>query len=172
MSTEIQQYDIPLERDVFLRDLLRHLSGALEDVIGINEASGFISIVGQKMGEEINHLYRDALKVDRLDRNQLSSVLVDLKKRIQGDFVIESEDNDKIVLSASSCPFAEEVIGRPSLCMMTSSVFGTITADNLGYAKVLLEETIANGNNGCKIVIYLHDTEESMAVEGNEYFKG
>ena len=91
------EYDIPLERDVFLRDLLRNLSGTLEDVIGIDEASGFISIVGQKMGDDINALYKDVLNTDSLNRSQVSSVLADLKQRIQGDFIIESEDDEKIV---------------------------------------------------------------------------
>jgi len=171
MDKKLMEYDIPLERDLFLRDLLRNLSGTLEDVIGIDEASGFISIVGQKMGDDINTLYKDVLNTDSLNRSQVSSVLADLKQRIQGDFIIESEDDEKIVLISKSCPFAEKVIGRPSLCMMTSNVFGTITAENLGYAKVFLEETLASGNDGCKIVIYLHDTEASAAVEGNEYYK-
>jgi hypothetical protein len=38
---------IQLERDVFLRSLLRELAGTLEDVVGLEEASGFISVVGQ-----------------------------------------------------------------------------------------------------------------------------
>lgn len=170
MNIELEKYDIPLERDLFLRDLLRHLSGALEEIIGIDEASGFISIVGQKMGDDMNKAYKDALKVDKLDRSQVSSVLVDLKKRIRGDFSVDYEDDTKIVLKTTSCPFAEKVIGRPSLCMMTSNVFGTITADNLGYAKVSLEETIARGDSGCKIVIYLNENAESLSIEGNEYF--
>ena len=163
---------LPLERDGFLRDLVRHLSGTLQDVIGLEEASGFISVVGQKMGEKINEDYRTALNVSNLNREQVAAVLVDLKQRIHGNFSIVSEDNNKIVLQTTSCPFEDKVIGRPSLCMMTSNVFGTITAENLGYAKVSLEETIASGAQGCRVVVYLSDNEESTAKEGNEYFKG
>ena len=171
MTIKLQELQIPLERDAFMRELLHHLSGALEDIIGLEEASGFISIVGQKMGENLNNIYKDAYQVKNLDRKQITQVLVDLKQRIQGDFYIDYEDDDKIVLRTHSCPFGEKVVGRPSLCMMTSNVFGTITADNLGYAKVSLEETIAKGNDGCKIVIYLNDNEQSKAVKGNEYFE-
>ena len=72
-------------------------------------------------------------------------------------YKMDYENDTKIVLKTTSCPFAEKVIGRPSLCMMTSNVFGTITADNLSYAKSL-EETIARGDSGCKIVgIYLNE---------------
>jgi hypothetical protein len=56
--------------------------------------------------------------------------------------------------------------------MMTSNVFGSITADNLGYSKVELQETIANHNQGCRVVVHLKATPESAHVEGREYYKG
>jgi hypothetical protein len=56
--------------------------------------------------------------------------------------------------------------------MMTSNVFGSIAADNLGYAKVVLEQTIARGDAGCRVTLYLTPTAESTAAEGREYFKG
>lgn len=162
--------DISLERDVFLRDLLRHLSGTLQDVVGLEEASGFISVVGRAIGDQINAQYRSALSVKHLDREQVAAVLVDLKQRIQGDFSIVSEDDEKIVLQTTSCPFGDKVKDRPSLCMMTSNVFGTISADNLGYAKVSLEETIARGASGCRVVVYLKETDTSDQAQGIEYF--
>ncbi len=32
------------------------------------------------------------------------------------------------------------------MCMMTSNVFGSIAAENLGYAKIELQETVATGD--------------------------
>ncbi|MEO1149057.1 MAG: transcriptional regulator, partial [Cyanobacteria bacterium J06638_22] len=52
-----------------------------------------------------------------------------------------------------------------------SNVFGSIAADNLGYAKVELQETIAEGASGCKVVVYLQDTEEAEDADGREYFR-
>ena len=168
----VERLEIPLERDVFLRTLIRELSGTLQDVVGLEEASGFISVVGQRMGDQIDREYRSALAVDRLSREQVGEVLVDLKRRIQGDFYIIEEDEEKIVLGNRVCPFAEKVIGRPAMCMMTSNVFGSIAAENLGYSKVSLEQTIAQGDPGCRVVVYLKPTAESEAAEGREYFKG
>lgn len=37
--------------------------------------------------------------------------------------------------------------------MMTSNVFGMIAASNLGYAKVELQETIAKGASGCRVIV-------------------
>ncbi len=167
----ISKVDVPLDRDLFLRNLLRELAGTLEDVVGLEEASGFISVTGQAIGDQINRDYKHALAVSNLNREQVADVLVDLKRRIQGDFYVIEEDDNKIVLGNRACPFGDKVRDRPSMCMMTSNVFGAIAADNLGYAKVELQETIAKGHSGCRIVIYLKPSAEAEAAQGREYFR-
>lgn len=161
--------DVPLERDVFLRTLLRHLSGTLQDVVGLDEAAGFISVVGQEMGDQIGALYRRALAVEQLTAAQVADVLVDLKRRIEGDFYVISQDDEKIVLGNRACPFGDKVLERPALCMMTSNVFGSIASRELGYAKVELQETIALGAPGCTVVVYLKPGPEADLAEGREY---
>ncbi len=175
MQLPVQQHaaqlDVLLNRDVFLRNLIRELSGTLEDVVGIKEAAGFISIVGQNVGDQMNSEYKAAFHVSKLSQEQVGEVLVDLKRRILGDFYIIEETPEKIVLGNRACPFGEKVIGRTSMCMMTSNVFGAIAAQNLDYAKVELQETIAQGDPGCRVVVYLKPTEESQAAAGREYFQ-
>jgi predicted ArsR family transcriptional regulator len=171
-QSEVQNLDVALNRDEFLRSLIRELAGSLQEVVGLEEASGFVSMVGQRIGEQINETYRSALEVKGLSRTQVADVLVDLKRRIQGDFYIIEQDDEKIVLGNRACPFAEKVIGRPALCMMTSNVFGVIAAENLGYGKVVLEKTIAQGDGMCRVVVYLKPTDEANAANGREYFKG
>jgi predicted ArsR family transcriptional regulator len=166
----IQNADVPLERDVFLRSLVRELSGTLQDVVGVDEASGYISVVGGAIGEQIDGAYRSAIGVERLDRSQVIEVLVDLKRRIQGKFYVIEEREDRIVLGNSACPFGEFVAGRPSLCMMTSNVFGSITARNLGYARVEIDESIAMGHPGCRIVVHLVPIAEPEPT-AREYFR-
>jgi predicted ArsR family transcriptional regulator len=168
----IAELAVPLERDVFLRTLLRELAGTLQDVVGLEEASGFVSVVGQRIGDQINDQYKRALDVSQLNACQVGEVLVDLKRRIKGDFFVIEQDEEKIVLGNRACPFAEKVIGRPALCMMTSNVFGVITAENLGYAKVVLEQAIARGDAGCRVVVYLKPTQEAQQADGREYFQG
>lgn len=166
----IEELDVSLERDEFVRTLLRELSGTLQDVVGLEEAAGFVSVVGQRMGSEIDRRYRQALKLENLSREQVADVLVDLKRRIQGDFYLISQDDEKIVLGNRRCPFGDKVEDRPSLCMMTSNVFGSIAARNLGYAKVELQDAIARGDRECRVVVYLKPTAESNRREGREYF--
>lgn len=166
----ISELDFPLERDLFLRILIRELSGTLEEVVGIKDASGYISVVGQNIGDWINKNYKELLDQPQLSRDQVVQALIDLKFRIKGDFYVIEQDEDKIVFGNRVCPFEDKVIGRTSMCMMTSNVFGSIAADNLGYAKVELAETIAKGDAGCRVVVHLKRTVESETSESREYF--
>ncbi len=172
MSTKsvLAELHIPLERDLFLRTLIRELAGILEDVVGFDDAAGYISLVGQKIGEWINNLYTGELAVGALSATQVIDVLLDLKSRIQGDFFVIEQDENKIILGNTTCPFTDKVVGRPSICMMTSNIFGVIIAENLGYAKVILQETIAQGHKGCRVKVYLKPSPEADTDDGREYF--
>jgi predicted ArsR family transcriptional regulator len=172
MPDEISEAPVPLERDLFLRTLLRHLAGTLQEVVGLEEAAGFVSVVGQRMGRDIDAAYKAAVNVPQLSREQVRDVLVDLKRRIEGDFYVIEELEDRITLGNRRCPFGDKVIGRPALCMMTSNVFGTIAAENVGYGKVELQQTIAEGHPGCRVVVYLKPSPEAQSAAGREYFKG
>jgi predicted ArsR family transcriptional regulator len=161
---------IGLERDVFTRTLIRELAGTLQDVVGLEDASGYISVVGTAIGEQIDKTYRSAFSVDRLTRDQVADVLVDLKRRIQGDFFVIQQTEDRIVLGNRVCPFGDLVRDRPSLCMMTSNVFGHIAAQNLGYSAIDLEQTIAEGHAGCRVVVYLRPSD-TVPSSAREYFE-
>lgn len=158
-----------LDRDGFFRRMIADLAETLQDVIGQRDARGFISIVGARMGDRLDSLYRDHLGKKVLSRSDVAETLVDLKSRIGGDFYISEQDDEKIFLKNRECPFGSSVAGKPALCMMTSNVFGRITAENLGYARVEIKESIAQGQPGCSVVISLRQSEGSVN-EGVEYF--
>ena len=168
----VQQAAVPLERDLFLRTLVRELANVLDSMVGDAEASSFISMVGQAMGRQIDRMYKAELGAVKLDAEQVASVLVDLKHRIKGNFYLVELTPDRMVFGNRACPFADKVVGRRSMCMMTSNVFGVITANNLGYGKVELQETIADGDAGCRVIVHLRQTPEAVAAEGREYLGG
>lgn len=166
----VEKIDVGLDRDRFMRTLVRELSGTLQEVVGLEEASGFVAMVGQSMGDQINEAYCDAFKTDRMNGEQIAATMVDLKRRIEGDFYIISQDEEKIVMGNRRCPFGDKVLDRPALCMMTSNVFGVIAAENNGYAKVSIEEAIANHDAGCRVVVYLKENDDAKNAPGREYF--
>ncbi len=167
--SHVNQLAIPLDRDRFLRSLLGELASVLEETVGTEEAAGYVSLVGAALGRQIEAHYRDAGGVETLDRNTVEQVLVDLKRRIGGGFSIDSVEEDRIVLVNTHCPFGDMVIGRPSLCMMTSNVFGHITANNLGYARVDIDRAIARGDGGCRVVVHLRPANDHEPRVGREY---
>ncbi len=162
--------DVPLHRDLFLRTLLGELSSTLQDVVGLEEASGYVSVVGQRVGAWINAAYESELG-QQWSREQVAEVLVDLKRRIDGDFSIETCDAEQIVLTNRRCPFGDKVRGRPSMCMMTSNVFGHITAEHLGFARVSLVETIAEGQPGCRVLVQLRRDGTPPGERARDYFR-
>jgi predicted ArsR family transcriptional regulator len=168
----LEDVRIPLERNAFLRNLLGELAGTLEEVAGLDEASGVLSVAGQRIGDAIHSQYRQALGVKRMTREQVAEVLVDLQRRIEGDFYIIAQDDTQIVLGNRACPFGEHVRGHPSLCMTTSNLFGPVVAENLGYAQVVIEKAIATGADQCRIIIRLQPPQPEQEAEGREYFQG
>jgi predicted ArsR family transcriptional regulator len=165
---DLQSLPIDLERDGFVRHLIGELSGLLEEVVGIEEARGFIALVGQRVGSHLDGLYSAHLGEGDWTPEQLAAVLVDLKRRIHGGFRIESVDRSAIVLVNDACPFGARVVGRPSLCMMTSNVFGTLAAQHLGFASVALPETIARGDARCRVLVQF-DVVASSAPDARQY---
>ncbi len=168
---EFAAFEISRDRDQFLRELIRELSGALEEVVGVEDAAGFISVVGARLGEVMNEEYCGHARVKSLSLQQIAACLIDLKQRIQGDFQVESISAERIVLVNSRCPFGDYVKGRPSLCMMTSNVFGRIAAQNAGYAEVRIPEAIAKGDERCRVVVSFTPTQKGVEEgEAREYY--
>jgi predicted ArsR family transcriptional regulator len=166
---EFYKLPIPLDRDRFVRELLREMTGSLEEVLGAQRAARLVGEIGERTGEQINVYYRAALKSVRLTRQEVAAAMTDLKRRIDGDFYVIEQSDEKIVLGNRACPFGAKVKDRPALCMMTSSVFGTLASQNLGYAKVELRETIARNANECRVVIWLRPTAQAAQAVGREF---
>jgi len=166
-----QQADIPFDGASFTRRLLHELVDVLQDVIGPQESRGFIAVVGARIGDAFNAAYRRAAAKPALSREETADALVDLKRRIGGDFYIIEQNDETIVLGNRRCPFGDSVEGRPALCMMTSNVFGRLTAENLGYAKVSVEEAFALGDRRCLVRIALEHAKDLERLPGREYFR-
>jgi len=170
-NANLSTLELPLKLNTFMQTLLSHLADTLESVVGLDDASGFIALVGQQVGNEINRMYQEAMGDRPLPPELVAKILVDLKNRIEGQFFIIEQDADRIILGNDRCPLGSGVVGHPSLCMMTSNVFGVITAQHLGYAKVCIEEAIANGDQGCRVVVYTRPSAQAQAAIGREYYR-
>lgn len=158
-------------REDFLQETLVELTSTLSEVVGLEEAAGFMSVVGQNLGRAVNRTLRQRTGQGQLNAEQVIDGLLDLKNRINSDFYVISQGQDKIVIGNRRCPFLGQKRGNASLCMMTSNLFGAIVADNLGYTRVELMDAIADGAPECQLVIWLRQTPESAKSTGREYFR-
>jgi predicted ArsR family transcriptional regulator len=154
--------EVDLNAEGFFGDIVALLAGNLQETFGLEDTAAFVAAVGGSLGSEISRKYAEGRPLDRSERAAvIAAVCVDLKSRLGGAFEVESVDEDRIVFVNSRCPFAERVLGRPSLCMMTTNVFGRVAADRAGYASVQVEEAIALGDPACRVVVRLVADEEA-----------
>ncbi|MBP0615300.1 methanogen output domain 1-containing protein [Jiella mangrovi] len=166
----LEAVDLNLDRESFVLKLLRDLSGTIERVVGEEDAGGYVATVGGMMGEWLNAAYHDGLGEQDFDIETVAQIFVDLKRRIDGGFYVVAIEPDRIVLRNTRCPFGDNVIGRPSLCMMTSNVFGRIAADNRGYARVQLLQSIARGDRECHVEVHL-SPRNGLEADEREYYR-
>lgn len=155
-----------LNKTGFYLEMIANLTSSLERVIGYEDAEGYVALVGSEMGHVLYKTYCSDAGVPDLPIEKIAEVLVDLKARIDGGFSIESIEDGKITLVNTRCPFGEKALGRQSLCMMTSSVFGTISSEAAGQANVDIQKSIAAGDTCCRVVIYLNQPD----APGKRYF--
>src|SRR5579859_4514397 len=173
MAADTSHFTTPitLDRDTFMRQLISSLGHLNEGILGSDVAGAYIMNVGLSMSAAIEAEYKQFWGIDRpFTLDEYAHVIVDLKQKIHGNFSLVSKDPAKVVVQTTSCPFDDFVRQSPSLCFMTSSVFGGIAARNFGYGKVAMHKRIALGDPGCYVSIHLMQTPEAEASIGKEYF--
>ncbi|MGF1658323.1 MAG: methanogen output domain 1-containing protein [Rubrimonas sp.] len=161
----------PDDREHFLQEVVGALAETIEQVVGLDQAQGFIAVVGDKIGRAIDAEYRGRAGGGEMRLDQVAEALVDFKRRIDGGFSIAAIDAQGVVLVNTRCPYGREVLGRESLCMMTSTVFGRMAAENLGFAHVRIDEAIARGDRRCVVSIRFDEDAPGRSIGGRSYFR-
>lgn len=158
-------------RESFLRALVVQLAQTVDAEQGPDTAQAAVAQVGTDVGGQMEVEYRLARRVvERLSPQQIADCFVRLKSAIGGDFTVLEANERRIVLTNTRCPFGEEVVRAPSLCRMTSSVFGSIAASNTDHGSaVLLEERIALGDPGCRVVVWLDSRDPEVPRDAQRY---
>ncbi len=158
-------------KESFLRALVVQLAQAIEVQHGQDAADAAVAQVGTDVGGQMEDEFRAAMTItERMTPEQMGACYVRLKHAIDGGFRVLEATPERIVLVNDRCPFGPAVQQAPSLCRMTSSVFGGIAARNSeGGASVLLEERIAVGDPGCRVTVQLNVPEATAAPEAHHY---
>jgi predicted ArsR family transcriptional regulator/anti-sigma regulatory factor (Ser/Thr protein kinase) len=157
-------------RESFLRALIVQLATAIEQQAGPDAAQRAVAQVAVDVGGQMEQEYRQTKGLaDRpLTVEEIAECLVRLKAAIGGTFRVIEVTAERIVLVNGRCPFGVDVRQSPSLCRMTSAVFGGIAAHNVGIAAVSLDERIAVGDHGCRVVVHLG--EQARAAQRAHHY--
>lgn len=160
-------------KEAFLRALVVQLAHTVAEQIGPDAAERVVAQVGTDVGGQMELEYRMATGVvDRLGPDQLAECFVRLKHAIDGGFSVVEVAPERIVLQNDRCPFGDVVRLAPALCRMTSSVFGGIAARNVDNgATVFLEERIAIGDAGCRVVVELDPAASSAERPHGHHYR-
>jgi len=158
-------------KESFLRALVVQLARALADAHGPDAAEAAVAQVGTDVGGQMEEEYRRARQiVGTLTHEQIGDCYVRLKHAIDGGFRVVEVSDDRLVLENTQCPFGDAVQRSPSLCRMTSSVFGGIAARNHdGVVTVALEERIAVGDPMCRVTVRFHGGAPAPGSWGHRY---
>ena len=158
-------------REPFLKALAVEVAHSVENEHGPAVAEKTIATVGASVGRQMETAYRAQHQLtDQLTTQQVADLYVGLKSAIGGTFEVVSIDEEKIVLENGHCPFGDAVREAPSLCRMTSSVFGGIAARNgASDVAVHLEERIAVGDPQCRVAVYLTPAPSEVEVFVHRY---
>ena len=158
-------------KEAFLRALVVQLAQTIEVQHGQDSADAAVAQVGTDVGGRMEEEFRLAMMITgRMTPEQMGRCYVRLKHAIDGGFRVLEASTERIVLVNDRCPFGPAVRQAPALCRMTSSVFGGIAARNSDHgASVLLEERIAVGDPGCRVIVELNVPHTSAAPEAHHY---
>lgn len=158
-------------REPFLKALTVEVANAVESEHGPSVAEKTVATVGTTVGRQMETAYRMHRDIEgELTNEEIADLYVGLKSAIGGTFEVVAIDDDKIVLENGHCPFGDAVKEAPSLCRMTSSVFGGIAARNGAHdVAVHLEERIAVGDPQCRVVVYLTPPPSEVEVFVHRY---
>ncbi|CAN7434608.1 methanogen output domain 1-containing protein [Bosea sp. LjRoot237] len=168
-SPNVGSLDIEFDHHGLFNTLVASMAELLESIAGVEDACAYVSSIAARLGADVEKQYKAALGVQNLNRSQLVDVLIDLKNRAGGDFSLIEQDEDRIVFGNRACPLGAAASNHPSLCMLTSNIFGRMAANTVGYAAVDLEQTIARGAASCRVVLNLKRTE--LGPDTREYFR-
>ena len=158
-------------KESFLRALVVQLAQTIELQHGPDAAEAAVAQVGTDVGGQMEEEFRRAERVvGRMSPEQVGRCYVRLKHAIDGGFSVVEADEEHIVLVNDRCPFGDAVQLAPSLCRMTSSVFGGIAARNSDDGSaVLLEERIAVGDPRCRVVVHLGEPPAQVRAHAHRY---
>ncbi len=148
--------NVPADREGFLATVAA--IGSRLTAYGPEGRAGF---VGAAAGRQAERRYRQSARLaGPFDAGQVATAFADFQRAIGGDFEVLEVDGSTAVVANRTCPFGAAIGAAPHLCRVTSAMLGSMAARASGRARVSPYQTLASGDQCCRLEVDLAPDDE------------
>ncbi len=159
-----------LDAGAIAYDILGTAAALGEAALGPEAISLCLDALGPLVGGEVEDQYRKRWNEwKQLTPAQYGYLVADLYGAMGGASALASADAEKVTVNSLRCPFGRTALASESLCTFTSSLFGTIAANNFGYAWVVRKHQTPVSEVECETTVYLTPSVRHEMDRGIEY---
>ncbi|MGN6330638.1 MAG: ATP-binding protein [Motilibacteraceae bacterium] len=103
------------------------------------------------------------------DAASVAELFVQTHRALGGDPVVVDLRDDVVEVAVRRCPFGDGVTGAETLCHVSTALAGRLGARVRGEATVVLDETIASGDDECHLQLWLGDPGDGVRGEHHRW---
>ncbi len=103
------------------------------------------------------------------DAPAVAALIVEAHQALGSDARVLATDEETLEVAVSRCPFGFGAPAASSLCHVSTGLAGRLAARVTGRSTVVLEETIAAGDQECRLQLWLGTPEEEVRGESHRW---
>ncbi|MGN6242892.1 MAG: ATP-binding protein [Motilibacteraceae bacterium] len=103
------------------------------------------------------------------DAGSMADLFVQAHRALGGDPVVVDVRDDVVEVAVRRCPFGDGVAGAQTLCHVSTGLAGRLGARVNGRATVVLDESIAAGDDECHLQVWLGDPGDGVRGERHRW---
>jgi RNA polymerase sigma factor (sigma-70 family) len=126
--------------------------------------------VGISLGQRASRRYQETHRSSKpFSPQDYIHCIEGLKEQWGWDCSPTEATTDAVTFTVPVCPFGDYATNAPNVCLIESGILGGIAAEHFGESKVAIHRGAGDPPRGCRLVVYLRKSEQSVAAEGETY---
>ncbi|TAJ30971.1 MAG: response regulator transcription factor [Nitrospirae bacterium] len=164
------QYPSALPSPELVQGSLRQFMISVESVLHPTLYNKMLRQVGVSLGRHISHQYQETHgSHEPLSRQDYIRCIEGVTGQWGWECSAEESTAGAITFNIPACPFGGLATDVHSVCQIESGILGGIAGDHFGQSKVTVHRGQGSPPKNCRLVVYPHRSEQSVAAEGTVY---